>query len=356
MSFQVTIDPDLSGDFVDLSALETDRLLPVPENQSEAARFLEERVSQRADATLVGAPMAAASASLHSVPHLRLSAVAVHTPVPSFTRLMAPEARRALVSTLDEMTMLTAHDIPCLKSNFEFPFPEVKALFSNVRCPRRTAVTVGGFFLHANYVSDGISSRQLIASQIPCEHELFWRFIIESGYDIIDLSVEESSYAPMERETPSVFGSVIVRLVDKIDETPEECTFICEVKDFITQKSQLIQWCHYRGWKDCCGVSLPILKYLVSKLEMSFQKNTLVHCHAGVGRTGTLLTAYFLKKRVLQGLIQPENIGTGLVELIVQLREQRGERFVQNEEQFFLLLDYAIDLVNEMSGVAALMS
>jgi protein tyrosine phosphatase len=219
---------------------------------------------------------------------------------------------------------------------------EVLSVFQNIPCPRTTAVAVGKKYLHANYVTDGKTPRTFVASQLPYEKQLFWKFILENDFDIIDLHTLDSGYAPSEQTGQLRFDSIIVQFVKKID----ECTFEYEVYDSVSQMKRQVRRHHFTGWRDTYSVTVAKLQELVSLLETTFTRNTLVHCHAGIGRTGTLIAAYFTKQQIRSGIIRHENLEMALVDLIVELRKQRGSHFVQNAEQFGLLVDFALVLLH----------
>lgn len=70
-----------------------------------------------------------------------------------------------------------------------------------------------------------------------------------------------------------------------------------------------------------------------------------IHCRAGVGRTGTLITALLLKEKIESGVIHKQNLDDSLIDLLLQLRHQRGPKFVENKAQLDLLRRYAESLL-----------
>lgn len=223
---------------------------------------------------------------------------------------------------------------------------EVEARFDNVFCPRATAVSVQGKFIHANYVKDGDESRVFVASQYPMNKFLFWKFILEGSYDILDLYSGDEDCYPTQEKSVLLFDSIVVRLIEETPPLQIDTTRTYIIQDNATGQSLIMSCDHYTAWADHGSIEAPELHSLVGKLEHEFRRNTLVHCYAGVGRTGTLLTAYFLKQRIIKGEITAQNLATNLEELLISLRRQRGPKFLQTETQFNLLIDYAIMLLS----------
>ena len=104
---------------------------------------------------------------------------------------------------------------------------------------------------------------------------------------------------------------------------------------------------HFNDWPD--GGDLPLDKFneVISIAESLGGEPTLVHCRAGVGRTGCVITALLLKEKILKGTITTENFFEKLVELVLQLREKRGPSFIQTERQWNLVCNYGLTLLDE---------
>lgn len=102
---------------------------------------------------------------------------------------------------------------------------------------------------------------------------------------------------------------------------------------------------HFPVWEDGTAISLKELSRLVKHLESRKEKRFWVHCRAGYGRTGTLVTAFFLKSFIKSGKIHLKNLSHELVQLIHALRQMRGRGFVWTEAQFSLLHAYGLKLL-----------
>ena len=87
-------------------------------------------------------------------------------------------------------------------------------------------------------------------------------------------------------------------------------------------------------------ITVSKLYDIVSMIDTKLSKNIFVHSRLGFGRTGTLLTAYFLKQKIVRKCSHISQIASIVKDLILRCRMQRGLCFVENSEQFFLLLQY----------------
>jgi protein tyrosine phosphatase len=217
--------------------------------------------------------------------------------------------------------------------------------FTDIHCPSKTALKVCESYLHANLLSMPITNVRFIASQAPLKEDLniFWRGVFEGDYMIVDLTTlhdiqEEERYYPSTFEDPLNLKDFKISLI-KEDGFFKEYSII----EKSTNEEKIIRRYHFQNWKDFSAVTVPILDDLVKLLEK--ENNLWVHCRAGVGRTGTLITALFLKRMVEKGEITKENLDSTLLDLIVELRKQRGRCFVQQPAQLQLLLDYGLFLV-----------
>jgi protein tyrosine phosphatase len=224
-----------------------------------------------------------------------------------------------------------------------------EARFGNVPCPRETAICLDeGKFLHANEVGMGHSKRLFIASQAPhkTEHPTFWQLALRRDcLTIVDLVKTEEAYKMDSPYYPGEVGETIYYEKEKVSVTllsVEDCVHTYKVTD--GQKTKTIKRYHYVNWPDQGVVPLESFKTLIQRVEtLSSNDDQMVwvHCRAGVGRTGSLITALILKEKIRSGEMIRDNVDEDLINLILELRQQRGGLFVQTREQFGLLREYA---------------
>ena len=104
-------------------------------------------------------------------------------------------------------------------------------------------------------------------------------------------------------------------------------------------ESREIEVVHFDGWKDKTAVTAETLLSMVKKLDNN--ESTLIHCSAGVGRTGTLAAGKIMYDQYLNG--QKVNV----VDVIASIREERSPFAIQTKAQEELLIAFA-DTLNKL--------
>ena len=100
---------------------------------------------------------------------------------------------------------------------------------------------------------------------------------------------------------------------------------------------------HFPTWKDQNEAEVEIVSKMIETIliEMQGKSNPLIvsNCRAGVGRTGTLLTALHFYQMIQRGEKDPSKYTLEAIVVVVnEFREKRGEaQFVQTEKQFIML-------------------
>lgn len=230
------------------------------------------------------------------------------------------------------------------------PLPKQGALRDTIR----SAVTSEKQYLHANHVDLG-SGHHFIASQKPMEGEVpgFWRMLAKQKISlVVDLTRSEEvepRYCPTSGKTREVRDLTVtctssqkVRKKDAGLSAKEKTILVDEGKRKPHQLTRL----HFSDWPDHGVIDEASLTALANKIEAlnpDPASPVLVHCKAGVGRTGTLMAFMGARKRIADeiasgGACHPEMIMRTLLEVIARGRLARGPSFVQNEEQFTLLV------------------
>lgn len=102
---------------------------------------------------------------------------------------------------------------------------------------------------------------------------------------------------------------------------------------------------HYVNWPDMGGADPHVLKQLVEKLD----KHVVIHCSAGVGRTGTLIAIHCFLQEDLMNRDEPLLISDKVIQTIQKMRQYR-EEMVQTEAQILTILRTLQLFARESSG------
>ncbi|XP_052457544.1 receptor-type tyrosine-protein phosphatase eta-like [Carassius gibelio] len=199
------------------------------------------------------------------------------------------------------------------------------------------------------------SKKEFIAAQgpLPCTVDDFWRLIWEKNvHTIVMLTkcneqgrVKCEEYWPAETKH---FSNLTVMNTSEI--TLEDWTLRdFEVKNVKTAESRSVRHFHFTAWPDH-GVPettelLINFRHLVREHMDQFSRHspTLVHCSAGVGRTGTFIA---IDRLIFQ--IERE----GVVDVYGIIHDLRMHRplMVQTEDQYVFLNQCAMDIIKSRTG------
>lgn len=230
-------------------------------------------------------------------------------------------------------------------------------------------------YINASFVKGCNSDREYIAAQGPNALTVndFWRMIWEHDVKIIIMLTQfvEGNKKKCEKYWPDdnkehAYGCVQVRK----DTTAEREDFVLtefRIKSDDSSKWRTLRHVFFTAWKDHGTPEKPeTLIQFVRTCQGMFgprggsQPPILVHCSAGVGRTGTFIAL----DMCLQKLEVDDEVD--IFHLVLDLRECR-RCMVQNEKQYTYLYHCVAAVIDEMYGctvqnepiyenVAALMS
>ncbi|NWS37124.1 PTPRJ phosphatase, partial [Probosciger aterrimus] len=209
-------------------------------------------------------------------------------------------------------------------------------------------------YINANYMPGYNSKKAFIAAQGPLPNTIedFWRMIWEKNiYSIVMLTkcVEQArtkceQYWPDKQ--PKSYGDIIVTMVSEVV-LPE-----WTIRDFTVEKSNTaeghtVRQFHFTSWPDH-GVPettelLINFRHLVHEYSSQnpIESPTLVHCSAGVGRTGTFIAI----DRLIQQ-IEMENT-VDVYGVVYDLRMHRP-LMVQTEDQYVFLNQCVMDIIRSL--------
>ncbi|RZC38965.1 Y phosphatase and/or fn3 domain containing protein, partial [Asbolus verrucosus] len=194
-------------------------------------------------------------------------------------------------------------------------------------------------YINANYIDGYKISKAYIATQGPKSSTLFdfWRMIWQENTQCIAMlaNVYESGKKKVEKYWPAInetlkFGDISIRYVShKVYADFEHRVFQISRK----KQTRKVEQLHFSSWPDhgvpLYSQSLVSLLQKILKLPLSSKSPLVVHCSAGVGRTGTILLCDIcLRMAAREGSID-------VLRWLQKLREQRPN-LVDNVEQYKL--------------------
>lgn len=213
-------------------------------------------------------------------------------------------------------------------------YPDIKS-YDQTRVKLSQIDSIAGSdYINGNFVLGYKERKKFICAQGPMDTTVneFWRMIWEQHLELILMltNLEEYSktkcakYWPDKSEGDKIFGDVTVT---HVQETRYSDYIVRELKITKTgtgrehEERKITQY-HYLVWKDFMAPEHPhgIIKFIKRMNEAySIEKGCiLVHCSAGVGRTGTLVALDCLLQQL------KEEGQAAIFNTICDLRHQRN--------------------------------
>lgn len=251
--------------------------------------------------------------------------------------------------------------------------PYVPDHYSAVLCPARTRVFVEQngqqLDIHANRVSLAGEKKAIAAMQPICSKAdglenlaAFYRLMFQEPDSFVvdlrsesDLAGSSFDYCPPVGHLVSIPGDVkggnveVETLEETFNDTNQ--TNQVTIKLTVDGHSRLIQVTQWRHWPDHGVIEPAQLRQLRANLaeQSEMGASPIVHCRAGVGRTGTLLMYSKLHDQLLgtqagaalmkaNGQVSKEKLREAVMLAVAEGRLERGPLFVQTVDQFKLIL------------------
>lgn len=201
-------------------------------------------------------------------------------------------------------------------------------------------------YMNASHIDVPGAKTKFIAAQapVPITLEEWWSMIDDAGITVIVMACKlmEGQKTKCERYWPEVVNQP--EMYGEYDVNVEEVqTF--DDQDYLlrtmtveclrTGQTRRLYQLHYQEWPDHgCPTGVKQLLNMLDVLdklkeEHSQDKPILVHCSAGVGRTGTIIAINHIREQMKAGTL--ENID--IMELVLELRRQRV-CMVQTQDQY----------------------
>jgi protein tyrosine phosphatase len=198
--------------------------------------------------------------------------------------------------------------------------------------------------------ASGINAYQknyFIATQGPKPATIkdFWTMIDEQGCQMIVMlcQLEENK----KKKCENYWNTEFVQDIDECDETK---WIFRRMKHKVpnSNEDRTITQIHFTEWKDKDVPEEEFDKFIDAfecidrgrKNKNNQDTPVVVHCSAGVGRTGTFISMYYLYKEILRQIKQNKNeIKFSIFNLVRKLKEMRAY-LVQTEDQYVFLYKF----------------
>ncbi|CAK67030.1 unnamed protein product (macronuclear) [Paramecium tetraurelia] len=209
------------------------------------------------------------------------------------------------------------------------------------------------FYINANYIR-GIDNveKKYIATQGPIQQSVndFWHMIWtnEVGVIIMLCKLVDHNFSQCEKYWPEIsdnYGPYQVKLQKK--EELKGGLMLNELIIKFQEQEKLIHHYQWNGWPDFGVVdkdSFFLIDLLANIANQSILENkkTVIHCSAGIGRTGTLLSICYIKQ-----LLNQKEEKISIFSIVRRLREQRAY-MVQTEEQYEMVYRFTLWLIQNL--------
>ncbi|XP_060696040.1 phosphatidylinositol phosphatase PTPRQ [Hemiscyllium ocellatum] len=242
-------------------------------------------------------------------------------------------------------------------SDADLPWNRTKNRFANIKPYNNNRVKLmleagvpGSDFINASYVAGYLCPNEFIATQGPLPGTVadFWRMIWETRTQSIVMlthcfekgRIKCHQYWPEDNKPVTVFGDIVIT---KLAEDVQADWTIRELKIEKYGDYMMVTHFNFTSWPEhgvpeTCAPLIHFVK-LVRANRANDNTPIVVHCSAGVGRTGVFIA--------LDHLIQHMN-HHDFVDIFGFVAELRSERMcmVQNLAQYMFLHQCALELLN----------
>ena len=250
----------------------------------------------------------------------------------------------------------------------DFPFDSSRDNFSDVLpLPKSTCLKVTNEeeYFHANYVPGNIVN--YIVTQNPYSKKNihnFWQIAFEKNVLlIIDLNNEFPTSNYISLDESMKYGKLEVKIKKTQNIFDNKITLrTFSIKNKFETREKNIYHLHFNGWKDKTDLELDfnhnkkhefeILKILfenyykvLNSQIRSFKTHVMIHCRAGIGRTGVFLAIdRVIYKYYINNLNIPKSNFIDILNIAFELRKNRN-KFIETEKQYFLIYKFLIFLI-----------
>lgn len=206
----------------------------------------------------------------------------------------------------------------------------------------------GSDYINANYIPGYSRENEYIATQGPLHSTMddFWRMVWEHRASIIVMLTQtiERGQVKCEQYWPATHGEVrqygdVIVTNTSVSSLNEFTISIFSLKHAANEKEELeVMHLHYLKWPDMTAdVHVKSMTHFVSFVRQHVRPNRsgpiVVHCSAGIGRTGTYISIDYVMQFTQE---RPINDHLDIFSFIVKIRKARC-RMVQTAGQYILI-------------------
>ncbi|CAJ0579587.1 unnamed protein product, partial [Mesorhabditis spiculigera] len=205
---------------------------------------------------------------------------------------------------------------------------------------RLTGGNTNGDYINANYVDSCEKRNVYIATQapLPSTYGDFYAMLWQERTNVVLMiaNLEENGlkkcdqYWPAACHTTETYGSFQVTLISQTTCAHFiQRTLSVKISKCVPQTERRIHQLQFLGWPDHGAPSspFPLLSYLHAAAHLHATGPIVVHCSAGVGRSGSFLLIDSMRRRLLGSR------SLNLMGHLMHIRKQR-EQLVQTLEQY----------------------
>ncbi|XP_046560439.1 receptor-type tyrosine-protein phosphatase eta-like isoform X3 [Haliotis rubra] len=212
-------------------------------------------------------------------------------------------------------------------------------------------------YINASYMPGYNYENEYIASQgpLPGTVDDFWRMIWEKKVSIIVMvtpvkengKVKCEEYWPAEVQEPKEYGDIVVENTSFSSLNTYNVT-VFQLRNGEDKDVRVVKHFHFLNWKDMSADVersdiLDFVRTVRSHLRPDMEGPIVVHCSAGVGRTGTFICLDYLIQYIEKHHLSDT---VDIYRYVMKLRNNRV-LMVQTETQYVFIHDCAKQLVEE---------
>ncbi|EGT58356.1 hypothetical protein CAEBREN_04238 [Caenorhabditis brenneri] len=195
-------------------------------------------------------------------------------------------------------------------------------------------------YIHANYLGTAHNPKKFICAQGPLENtqHSFWAMALQEKVECIIMlcnciemcKIKCHQYWPLENGQKLTFGEAahqitVTNIGQKKMSPDEQCINVTSLKVDWPEGSKTIQHLQWENWPDRGVPQTNLTAINLLSATRGNQNPILVHCSAGIGRTGTIVAIAYVQDKMMAG----EDC-MAMNELLKELRSHRPWS-IQNE-------------------------